>query len=158
VLRASTYGLAKGFTLIELMIAVAIIGLLASVALPAYNSYSARAKVSEAILALSACRSSVTEIYQAGGGAPSAGSWGCEANNMSRYVESITTDGNGAATATLRNIGSGIDGKVVTLVPLIDGVPADAASDMGRGINGWSCGGTGTDLPANYLPASCRGS
>ena len=156
MLRASTKGSAGGFTLIELMIIVAVVGILAAVALPAYESYAARAKVSEAVLALSACRASVTEIYQSGGDAPSAGSWGCE-GNASRYVVGVTTDGNGVASATLRNIGAGIDGKVVTLVPLIDGAPADAGSDMGRGVNGWSCGGLGTDLGASYLPSSCRG-
>jgi type IV pilus assembly protein PilA len=156
MLRASTNCRAGGFTLIELMITVAIIGILAAIALPAYQSYSARTKVSEAILALGACRSTVSEVYQSGGTAPSAGSWGCEGNN-SRYVADMTTDEHGAATATLRNVSAAVDGKKVTLVPLIDGVPADAASDMGKGVNGWSCGGLGTDLAVNYLPSSCRG-
>jgi type IV pilus assembly protein PilA len=156
VLRASARKRQFGFTLLEVMIVVAIIGLLAAIALPAYQRYSVRAKVSEAILALSACRSRVTEIYQSGGDAPSGGSWGCE-GNASRYVAEVTTDDNGVATATLANLGAGLDGRKVTLVPLIDGVPADAASDMGRGINAWSCGGPGTDLPVSYLPGSCRG-
>jgi hypothetical protein len=58
---------------------------------------------------------------------------------------------------TLANIASNVDGKTITLVPLIDGTPADAAADMGRGITAWSCGGLGTDLAAKYLPSSCRG-
>ena len=56
----------KGFTLIELMIVVAIIGILAAVALPAYQDYTIRAKMSEVILAMSACRTSITEVYQSG--------------------------------------------------------------------------------------------
>ena len=60
----------KGFTLIELMIVVAIIGILAAVALPAYQDYTARAKMSELILAASACRTSITEVYQTGGTPP----------------------------------------------------------------------------------------
>jgi hypothetical protein len=95
-------------------------------------------------------------MYQSGGSAPSAGNWGCE-GAQTRYVAELTTDANGVAIVTLRNIGSGIDGKKITLAPFIDGVPADAAADMGRGVTIWSCGGLGTDLAANYLPSSCRG-
>src|SRR5260370_42459313 len=67
----------KGFTLIELMIVVAIIGILAAVALPAYQDYTVRAKMSEVILAASACRTSITEIYQPGGTPPPPHGWGC---------------------------------------------------------------------------------
>ena len=61
---------AAGFTLIELMIVVAIIGILAAVALPAYQNYTTRAKLSEVLLALGACRTSITEVYQSGGSGP----------------------------------------------------------------------------------------
>jgi type IV pilus assembly protein PilA len=148
--------LAHGFTLIELMIACAIVALLAAVALPAFQNYSTRAKISEVILTLGACRTTITEVYQSGGTPPAPGNWGCEGAS-SRYVASVSTDANGVVTATLTGIAGDVNGKTVTLVPLIQGAPAVAASDMGKAINAWVCGGSGTDLAMNYLPSSCRG-
>jgi len=156
----------KGFTLIELMIVVAIIGILAAVALPAYQDYTIRAKMSEVILAASACRTSITEVYQTGGTAPTANGWGCEntAGGSSKYVDKVLTNSNGLITVI---IGTGIatgtvDGKMVTLAPLVGTTTlanAAAGGNMGQGINAWRCGNTadGTDLSAKYLPGSCRG-
>jgi type IV pilus assembly protein PilA len=153
----------KGFTLIELMIVVAIIGILAAVALPAYQDYTIRAKMSEVILAASACRTSITEVYQTGGTPPNANGWGCEntAGGASKYVNLVTTDSNGLITVT---IGTGInaanvDTHLVTLAPQINGAAASSATMMGSGVNSWRCGSTtdGTNLSAKYLPGSCRG-
>jgi len=157
----------KGFTLIELMIVVAIIGILAAVALPAYQDYTIRAKMSEVILAASACRTSITEVYQTGGTPPAANGWGCEntTGGASKYVSTVQTDANGIITVT---IGTGlnatyVDGHLVTLAPLIGTggafALANSGTDMGKGVNAWRCGNTsdGTNLGAKYLPGSCRG-
>ena len=92
----------QGFTLIELMIVVAIIGILAAVALPAYQDYTKRAKMSEVILAASACRTTITEVYQSGSQTTvNANAWGCESTtSTSKYVKSIQTDTNGKVTVT----------------------------------------------------------
>jgi type IV pilus assembly protein PilA len=155
----------KGFTLIELMIVVAIIGILAAVALPAYQDYTARAKMSEVILAASACRTSITEVYQSGGSGPGAMNWGCEVTGgvgATKYVAQIDTDGNGKVTVTVgTGINAAVDGQVVTLTPLADATtPADVTVNMGSGLYGWRCGlpADGTTVPAKYLPGSCRGS
>ncbi|HBH38422.1 MAG TPA: pilin [Curvibacter sp.] len=156
----------KGFTLIELMIVVAIIGILAAVALPAYQDYTKRAKMSEVILAASACRTTVTEIYQSGSASspPGANGWGCEAgagtsnpSTPSKYVSAIVTDANGAITVT-----STIDGALgnVSLVPLsAPNAAATFAGNVGQAIFGWRCGlpADGTTVRANFLPGSCRG-
>jgi type IV pilus assembly protein PilA len=159
--------LQKGFTLIELMIVVAIIGILAAVALPAYQDYTKRAKMSEVILAASACRTTVTEIYQSGSASspPGANGWGCEAGAgtsnptaPSKYVSSIVTNADGMITVT-----STIDGAQgeVALEPLsAPNVVATFAADVSKAIYGWRCGRSGavaTPVKTNYLPGSCRG-
>jgi type IV pilus assembly protein PilA len=150
----------QGFTLIELMIVVAIIGILAAVALPAYQDYTIRAKMSEVILALSACRTSITEVYQTGGTPPGGSNWGCEATGTSKYVASIATDDDGKVTATVGGISPDVNGSAVTLVPLINGTTAaTTAANMGQGLFGWRCGlpADGTSVSAKFLPGSCRG-
>jgi type IV pilus assembly protein PilA len=154
----------KGFTLIELMIVVAIIGILAAIALPAYQDYTTRAKMSEAILAASACRTSITEIYQSGNSAnpPAINAWGCEnsAGSASKYVDTITTDGTGIVTVKMRGFNDpNIDTKVITLAPFkSDGTTALGVSDIGTGtVGSWKCGGTGTTVNVKFLPGSCRG-
>ncbi len=152
----------KGFTLIELMIVVAIIGILAAIALPAYQDYTKRAKLSEAILAASACRTSITEVYQSANSLPAAGSWGCEvaSGSGSKYVSSVTTGAGGEITVAVQGTGdASIDTKLITLIPR--NTANSALPTIGNAVGQWICGSTtltpATTVPAKFLPGSCRG-
>jgi type IV pilus assembly protein PilA len=150
----------QGFTLLELMVVVAIIGVLAAIALPAYQGYTARAKVSEVILAMSACRTTITEIYQSGSTAPTAGGWGCEVTGGTKYVSSLATSADGKVTATVRNVSGEVDGKHITMTPMSSSETPASTSTLGNGLWGWRCGHgpDGTDLDVKFLPGSCRSS
>ena len=154
----------QGFTLIELMIVVAIIGILAAVALPAYQDYTKRSKVSEIILAAGACRTTVTEVYQSATSTtlPSANSWGCEsATSASKYVASIETDDVGGIEVTVQNV-PGVTGTL-SLVP-VDSTRLATPSN-GQAPYEWVCGNTApiapstveTTIDTKFLPGSCRG-
>jgi type IV pilus assembly protein PilA len=146
--------------LIELMIVVAIIGILAGIALPAYQDYTRRAKLSEVVLAGSACKVTVTEAYQTSPTLPQAGAWGCEGTApSSKYVASVSTDAAGVVSIT---VASGIDrnradGKVVTLIPYADDARPMTGADLGKSPFKWICGGPGTTVDLKLLPASCHG-
>jgi len=162
----------KGFTLIELMIVIAIIGILAAVALPAYQDYTARAKLSEAVLAASTCRTTVSEVYQSGGSdLPKKDSWGCEvgsdATPATKYVQKVNTTAGGAIIVTVSSddsLPAEVKGKQFAMVPVdATGKAITTGADNGIVVNSWICGPTAgkvvkkkDQIPAKYLPGSCR--
>ena len=148
----------QGFTLIELMIVVAIIGILAAVALPAYQDYTAKAKISEVILAASACRTAVSDVYQTGTTAPGANNWGCESTaQTSKYVSTIATDAAGVITVTSSTdagLPTAAQSKTVTLSPTNAAGTVLTAWAANTVVGGFKCA-PGT-MPAKYLPGSCK--
>ena len=135
----------QGFTLIELMIVVAIIGILAAIALPAYSDYTNRAKVSEIVVAASACKNSVAEYFESQGALPATlAAAGC-ASNPTTHAGALTLSATGQIT-------------IASLIPAAPGnfVLEPAAAPVAGTPIQWICNGAGTTIAEKYLPANCR--
>ena len=152
----------KGFSLIELMIVIAILGILAVIALPAYQDYTARAQVSEAITLMEGQKSAVVEYYADKGKWPNSNEAAGIADKSiikGKYVEQVEVGGNGVITATMKNadVNNEIKGKTVSLTPTATTATTATSGATGNGSFTWTCTtGATNGVATKFLPSSCR--
>ena len=142
----------KGFTLIELMIVVAIIGILAAVAIPAYQDYIARAQVTEAVNLTAGLKAPAAEYFQSTGSVPALADLG--ATTQGRYVEEMTISGstnNWYIQATMK--AAGVNTSIISKTFAIS--TTDGGSTWDCGASGGAAA-TNTDMDIAYLPSSCK--
>ena len=145
---------AKGFTLIELMIVVAIIGILAAVALPAYSDYLTRARVSEVVLAASSGRTAVSEYVATLGEMPAdAEQAGIDDNQTSQYVSGLAYNQTSVDLAEITATGDDANIGVASALDIV----LVGARDTTDNTVAWGCGSTGVAADTyRFLPANCR--
>jgi type IV pilus assembly protein PilA len=167
----------KGFTLIELMIVVAIIGILAAIALPAYQDYTIRAKISEGVIGASSAKALISEAFQTDsiqGVNVASTSWNVAAST-SKYVSNVTITNTGIITVAIRasaasnnGLPTTLDGDTLVFIPSVGGVQL---ANTSQGAIDWACvsdttntatgrglfiaGQVGT-LQSKYAPSECR--
>ncbi len=170
----------KGFTLIELMIVVAIIGILAAVAIPAYQDYTVRAKISEVVVAGASVKSAISEGFQTNGmvgvgSAATSATKGTAAAPVSKYLQSIAVTQGGVITlTTTADTSLPTDARLTTIMmtPYVNvaGTPTALAAGQDGSVE-WACntvtntqavarfptiGASTATLPSKYAPSECR--
>jgi type IV pilus assembly protein PilA len=141
----------QGFTLIELMIVVAIIGILAAIAIPAYQDYTIRAKVTEMINSAGVCKTSIAEYYQSLGGFPSnLTQAGCSNSGTANTLPPDVAPNTGVISITATGTLATQLGAGTTF-----GYTPQTAS-AGAPITAWLCNTAPTNIISKYLPATCR--